>query len=156
MQSKFHILADLGNFRFSVQCLKCGHDFDHRSGQENSFTIREGKTTPLCPVCGAKDDEVKEEQKQVLTNVAALAAFGITLAENHDDNKEPWEIYDSASRRTMSRRQEECIAEGKRWIEQDISGNLHDGTLSQEQIAAVKFLFPVKGPELLAFCRAQA
>jgi hypothetical protein len=155
MQSKFDIIADLGNFRFSVQCLKCGHDFTHRSGQENSFTISEGKTTPVCPICGAKDDGAADDKQEVLSNTEALAAFGITLVENIEPNQEPWKVYDSKMRESMSRRQDECIAEGKRWIEQDISSNDYDGTLNEKQIAAIKYLFPVKGPELLAFCRAK-
>ena len=155
MQSKFDILADLGTFRFSVQCLNCGHDFTHRSGQENSLDLGGGKTTPLCPICGAKDDGPADDKQEVLTNKAALAAFGITLDENTEPNQEPWKIYDDKMRESMSRRQDECVAEGKRWIEQDIGSNLYDGNLNEMQIAAIKYLFPVKGPDLLAFCRAQ-
>lgn len=155
MQSKFHILADLGGHRFSVQCLNCGHDFQHRSGQENSIALSEGKTSPLCPICFVRDDGATEPKATVLSNTEALAAFNITLAENDNQGQEPWEVYDTAMRRTMSRRQDECIAEAKRWIEQDISSNNYDGTLTEIQIAAIKHLFPVKGPQLLAFCRAQ-
>ena len=155
MQSKFNVISDLGNFRFSVQCLHCGHDFTHRSGQENSFTIREGKTTPLCPICLSKDDDLSDDKQEVLSNKEALAAFGITLTENDEDGKEPWLVYDDKMRESMSRRQEECIAEGKRWIEQDVSSNNYDGNLTETQIAAIKYLFPVKGPDLLAFCRAK-
>lgn len=154
MQSNFHIISEMGNFRFQVQCLKCGHDFTHRSGQENSFSISDTKTSPLCPICGAKDEDLSEPEQNVTSNKAALASFGITLAENQTPNEEPWEVYDDSKRRLMSRRQDECVAEGKRWIEQDIGSNRYDGNLTETQIAAIKFLFPVKGSDLLAFCRA--
>ncbi len=154
MQSKFTVIADLGNFRFSVQCLGCGHDFFHRSGQENSFTIREGVTTPMCPICGAKDDDAPQDATEMTTDKAAFAAFGITLAENTEEGKEPWEIYDDKMRQALSRTADACAEQGKIWIEQDIRSNDYDGTLTQDQIAAIKHLFPTTRAELLAFCRA--
>lgn len=154
MQSNFDIIADLGNFKYNVQCLKCGHDFTHKSGQQNSFTLAPGKTTPLCPTCGAKDELNNDpEAPEFKSHKDAFATFGITFTENTEVGKEPYEIYDTNKRQSLCKTPTACYEQGKEWLEQDIRGNAYDGTLTKPQASAIKYLFPVKAPELLAFCR---
>lgn len=155
MQSKFSILADLGNFRHNVQCNSCGHNFVHKSGAENSINLTETQTSPLCPVCFVRDDLPTQETAKVMGKVASLAAFGIIVEKTQPDNKprEPWHVYDFSMRQSYSKTEEACIDRGKEWLEQDIGSNDYGDGMNAEQEAALKVLFgPDKAAALLAMC----
>lgn len=150
--SNFNVIADLGNFRYRVECHGCGHDFAHRAGQENSHPISATLACPKCPVCGMTDPVPDPVQSDEMTAEEAFNQFHMTLAQTDQKALEPWTIYDVKSRQAYSSR-EGCINEGKVWLEQDIRGNEFNGTLTERQVLAIRLLFPEKASELLGYCR---